>query len=583
MNKNLKKIPYGKSEFGALRKQNMYYVDKTRFIPVLESASDYLFFVRPRRFGKSLWLSVLQYYYDINEKDNFNDMFKDTYIAKNPTPERNSWLVMTFNFSMINPDFRHIEESFDENGKVVIRKFLKRYERFFNEEERQKILSPKRMEYQLRELFSRIADKPLKLYLFIDEYDNFANTILTSAGKTAYEDLTHGQGFFRFFFNILKNATSEKGSGLDKMFITGVSPVTMDDVTSGFNIGENITRSIRFDSLLGFTQTEVEEMLNYYHKAGVLKPKPAFCMEIIKTWYNKYRFVDRSPEYICNSDMILYFINQIIREGALPDDMIDHNIKIDYGKLRHLMLADRQLNGNFSELKKIIETGKTTCTIQTGFPAERLIDQRNFVSLLFYFGLLSIEGVRGQQQILIIPNLTVRKLMYGYIRDAFYDTEIFRIDVWKLADLIYEMAYYGRWQPVMDFLAKEIKNQTSVRNYIEGERTVQMFLLAYLNICDYYITRTEWEAGKGYADFFLEPFLARFPDMEYGYLIELKYISRKKPSGKKLEENIEEASRQIKEYADDRLMQNKSRGYKLKKLILVYHGWELVHCSEITP
>ncbi len=585
MNQNIMKIPYGRAEFGSLRRDSMYYVDKTHFIPVLESASDYIFFIRPRRFGKSLWLSVLQYYYDINEKENFEEIFRDTHILGHPTPERHSYLIMTFNFAMVNPDTRYLEESFEQYGQAVINDFFERYPLHFNEKERIRIQSLSRTEHQLKELFLNTSRKSLRLYLFIDEYDNFANTVLTTAGKVAYHDLTRGQGFFRFFFNMLKNATSVKGSGLDKLFITGVSPVTMDDVTSGFNIGKNISRSIRFSTLLGFSEAEVREMLHYYSEAGLLGEDTELCLEIMTTWYNNYRFSDKASESLFNSDMVLYFISEVADEGELPYDMIDQNIKIDYGKLRHLMLTDRQLNGNFGELKKIIGEGRTACNIQISFPSDRMTDPRNFISLLFWFGLLSIEGVRGQQQVLEIPNLTVRKLMYGYIRDAFHDAKVFRIDVWGLADLIYEMAYNGRWQAVTDFLADEIKAQTSVRDYIEGERTVQMFFLAYLNICDYYATRTESEMGRGYADIFLEPFLARFPDMEFGYLIEMKYISRSGPSGKKLEEKIEksigEAARQLEKYAGDECMRKTSGRYKLKKLILVWHGWELVHSSEV--
>ncbi|MDM8515695.1 AAA family ATPase [Desulfobacterales bacterium HSG16] len=585
MNQNLKKIPYGMAEFGSVQKGQMYYADKTHFIPILESVSRYVFFIRPRRFGKSLWLSVLQYYYDINEKDNFDKIFQDTYILRHPTSERHTYLIMTFNFAMVNSDVRYLEESFEQYGKSIIDDFFERYPLYFDEKERLKIQSCSRTEHQLKELFLLMSRKPLKIYLFIDEYDNFANNVLTDAGKTAYQDLTRGQGFFRFFFNLLKNATSVKGSGLDKLFITGVSPVTMDDVTSGFNIGKNISRSNKFGTLLGFSEAEVKKMLDYYSKAGLLKEDPAFYLKIMKIWYNNYRFADKAVESMFNTDMILYFISEMIDEGTLPGDMIDQNIKIDYGKLRHLMLADRQLNGNFSELKRIMEDGRTICNIQISFPSDRLIDQRNFVSLLFYFGLLSIADVRGQQQVLVIPNLTVKKLMYGYIRDAFYDTGIFRIDMWRLADLVYEMAYHGIWQPVTDFMTKEIEEQTSVRNYIEGERTVQMFLLAYLNICDYYIIRTEQEAGKGYADIYLEPFLARFPDMKYGYLIELKYISRSESLATKLEKKlkriISDATRQLKKYADDELMKKRSEGYTLKKLILVYQGWELIYSSEV--
>jgi len=290
MNQPIKKIPYGKAEFGELQRNNMYYADKTAFIPLLESASDYLFFIRPRRFGKTLWLSVLQYYYDINEKENFEEVFRDTYILKHPIGPRHTYLIMAFNFAMVNPDSRYLEELFEENGKTMIRDFLKRYERFFNTEEQLEILALKRTEHQLREIFSIISRKRLKLYLFIDEYDNFANTILTTDGTSAYLNLTRGQGFFRFFFNLLKNATSAKGSGLNKLFITGVSPVTMDDVTSGFNIGDNISLDARFNQLLGFNQDEVRELLRHYQNASAGFTDIDHYLEMMAVWYDNYKF-----------------------------------------------------------------------------------------------------------------------------------------------------------------------------------------------------------------------------------------------------------------------------------------------------
>jgi hypothetical protein len=586
MEQNIKKIPYGMAEFGAIQKDRMYYVDKTRFIPVWESVSRFVFFIRPRRFGKTLWLSVLQYYYDINEKENFEEIFRDTYILKHPTDERHSYLIMAFNFAMVNPDTRYLEESFEQYGQAVINDFFERYPAYFSEKERSRVQSFSRAEHQLKELFLQVSRKPLKLYLFIDEYDNFANIILTGSGKTAYENLTRGHGFFRFFFNMLKNAASTKGSGLDKLLITGVSPVTMDDVTSGFNIGDNISLDPRFGELLGFNREEVRAILNYYRNSSQSNFDTDNYLNMMEIWYNHYVFHKRGEKTtVYNSDMVLYFIKEALADkNSVPDEMIDQNIKTDYGKLRHLTLTDAKLNGNFSELKKIIEQGGTSCNIQVSFPSDRVADRRNFVSLLFYLGLLTIEDVRGQQQVLKIPNLTVKKLLYGYIRDAFYDTGVFRIDVWGLADRIYEMAYHGNWRPVTDFLANEIREQTAIRNYIEGERTVQMFLLAYLNLCDYYITQTEKELSKGYADIFLEPFMPRFPDMKFGYLVELKYIKRSEGSGEKLKETVQKhidaSEQQLQTYADDEYLKKISKGYTLKKLILIYYGWELVYASE---
>jgi len=581
MNRKIKKIPYGQAEFGTLRADNCYYVDKTRFIPLIEASPRYLFFIRPRRFGKSLWLSVLQYYYDINDKDRFEEMFGGTYIFDHPTEGRNSYLIIAFNFAAVNPDPLYIKESFEDNGRAVAEDFLKRYSQYFSQSVQKEILSLPTTEALLRRIFSHTARDGLKLYMFIDEYDNFANTILSASGEEEYEKLTRGQGFFRFFFNLLKTATSDKGSGLDRLYITGVSPVTMDDVTSGMNIGKNLSRSERFNELIGFTGDETMAFLTYYAPAEMFDKDIRACFEVMKHWYDNYQFSNHAKNVVFNSDMVLYFILELNDTGALPEYMIDQNVRIDYTKLCHLMLTDRKFNRNFSELRKIIETGETRCRLQLSFPLEHLTHRRNFISLLFYFGLLSIRTVQGERQVLSIPNATVKKLMYEYIRDALNDTAIFRIAIWELAGMIHEMAYNGDWKPVFQFIAREIKEQTSVRNYLDGERAVQMFLLVYLNISNYYLCQTEREMNKGYADMFLEPFMAKFPDMQYGYLIEMKYIPRSAYTEALKQDKISEAEDQLKNNADDEKFLKLTQSYTLKRLILIYKGWELVHDSEV--
>jgi len=559
----------------------MYYVDKTCFIPLLESSARFIFFIRPRRFGKSLWLSLLGYYYDISEKDRFEELFAGTYIGEHPTPERNSYLYLMFNFAMVNPDIRFVHESFEDNGRSVIEDFLRRYEQFFSQEEQDKILALPKTEGQLRRICFYASGKGLRIYLMIDEYDNFANTILTTEGEPAYRDLTHGAGFFRYFFNLLKGLASGKNSGLAKLFITGVSPVTMDDVTSGFNIGENISLDPQFNELLGFQEDEVREMFTYYKKAGRLSQNPDVCMEIMKTWYNNYRFSEEAESQMFNADMVLYFIKEAMKRKTLPRRLIDQNVRVDYGKLRHLVTLDRQLNGNFSLLKEIMETGETVCDLELSFPVERLLNHENFVSLLFYLGLLSIKGERTGRTLLHIPNLTIMKLMYGYLRDAFYDVDVFRIDLFQFANLIGSMAYQGKWQAVFDFLASEVQKQTSVRDYLAGEKVIQGFLLAYLNVTDYFLTWSEREASKGFSDLFLEPFLVKFPDMQYGYIIELKYISRSEFGEAVLQEKITEATEQVKQYAEDERIQSMAQQVTIKRIVMVYNGWELVYREEV--
>ncbi|VEN74761.1 ATPase AAA [Candidatus Desulfarcum epimagneticum] len=579
MAQKIKRIPYGISDFEMVQTGNYYFVDKTRFIPFLEEHR-YTFFIRPRRFGKSLWISILECYYDINLKDRFDEYFKETRIGQNPTPERNSYLILRFDFSAVNPAIGKVEESFEAYCSLAVRHFTRVYKdaldgRFFSEVEDIPSVSEK-----LDAVFMRAHELNLNIYMLIDEYDNFANTILSTAGEKAYHDLTHGEGFFRHFFGKLKAGTAMR-SGLSRLFITGVSPITMDDVTSGFNIGTNISMRGAFNEMAGFSENEIAEILDYYKKAGKFSPDVDESMEIMRKWYNGYVFAKNISTPVFNTDMALYFVNVANLDNALPDNLIDDNVKIDYGKLKHLMFVNKRLNGNFDVLKSIMEEGKISSYINQSFALEQLTNPDNFVSLLYFFGLLTFRGTKHGEPLLAIPNMTVSHLMYGYIRDAYSEAEIFRVNIWKFAGLVREMGWLGKWKEVFGFISREIKNQTSVRDYLGGEKIIQGFLLAYLSINDFFIPHTEYEAGKGYSDFFLEPFLLKYPEMPYGYLIEIKYIKRGGVTDSVLAKAEDEAKEQLEQYAGEGRFAEKYKGRKIFKLLLIFHGWEMVLAKEV--
>jgi len=576
----IKKIPYGDSDYGKIIEQNKLYVDKTRFIHELESLPDYIFLIRPRRFGKSLWINLLQYYYDCNRKDQFDSLFKDTFIGQNPTPNKNRYMTLAFNFAMVDPNFDRVQEDFQSYIDTTLKDFLMRYQDAFEKSFISELQSYQRVNKKLQELFFYCARHQFKVYLFIDEYDNFTNTILTTSGKNKYLELTHGEGAFRYFFNLLKGLTSMPDSGLSKLFITGVSPVTMDDLTSGFNIGTNVSLNKKINEFMGFTESEALEILRYYHDAGQLTLDLSFCMDIMKRWYHNYRFTEKSQNVLFNSDMVLYFVHQAIQDSALPRDLIDQNVKIDYNKLRFLITIDKRLNGNFSRLKGIIFDQEIISNIEKSFPVSDVTKQENFVSLLYYFGLLSICGEKRGKYVLKIPNLTIQNLMYGYIRRGFEDVNVFKIDMWELSDMITNMAYDGDWKPFFQYLSEQIEKQTAIRDYLNGEKVVQGFLLAYLNVVDYYITQSESELNKGYSDIYMEPFISKYSDMQYSYLIELKYMTRSAYSEKIQQEKIQDAQKQLDQYEKSDRVKNCMAHTQLKKIILVYKGWELTYCEE---
>lgn len=576
---DIKKIPYGLTDYERITKENYYYVDKTHFIPVIEQAAPFFFLIRPRRFGKSLLLNVLTWYYDMNRKDRFNDVFEQRYIAQHPTPEQGRYMILSFNFSAINPDPEQVQASFHSHCTIRFIAFAQSYGHLFNPGFAEQLEQQPTADAKLSYLTTQAALLNLPIYLIIDEYDNFCNTMLARQGTSHYQTLTHSDGFFRFFFNKIKEAATGDGP-VKRMFITGVSPVTMDDVTSGFNIGSNQSADSRFNAIVGFTETEVRQMLAYYKEAGLIPDEIEKVLAHMKPWYNNYCFSEDSiGQSMYNSDMVLYYLNYYLPHGKSPAEMVDNNVRTDYNKLRHLIRLDKKLGLNFSVIQEIIEQGQTTGTIKTAFPAEALTELNSFKSLLFYFGMLSIEQIYRGKTVLSVPNLTVREQLYSYIVEAYQQAGLFRINFDKLGDLAINMAYEGEWRAVFEYMAAELQNQSAIREFIEGEAHVKGFLLAYLGMTTPFIIWPEYEAAKGYADFYFQPDLMRRPDIEYSYIAEIKYLKHT-ASQNEVEAVRKEASSQLQRYASDPKVTSTTGNTKLRLITIVFRAWELAGMWE---
>ena len=393
------RIPYGEMSFPRIRRNGWLYVDKTRFLRPLEDER-YAFFIRPRRFGKSCWLLLLECYYGRHWTHEFESLFGDTDIGRAPTAERGRYVVVRFDFSAFNDKLETLEERFEGYCFIELRHALERHPDLFPEAALRRILAPPAIDGRLTELFKYAGEHGIPLYILIDEYDNFANTVLAHRGREAYESFTHGGGFYRNFFAALKAGTAEAG-GLERLFITGVSPITMDDVTSGFNIGKNVTLSPKFNDVLGFTEPEVRGLLELYRDRGAFNQDVDAALDVMREWYNGYRFTKTAPGDLYNTDMVLYYIKHSIPNEPMPDDLIDPNIRIDYTKLRHLLLVNRRasaearrLNGNFDLLRHVIGEGEMEADdINLSFPLDELDEPENFLSLLYY--LRAAEHPRG--------------------------------------------------------------------------------------------------------------------------------------------------------------------------------------------
>ena len=570
------RIPYGWADFRAIRLEKRLYVDKTRFVHALEEER-YVFLIRPRRFGKSCWVSLLDNYYDRNRAAEFEAVFGGTDLGHQPTDNRHRYVVLRFNFSAFKNALETLEYHFEEYCQLVVRHALERNGDLFPEAARRHIRSPRSVNGQLNELFLYAGDHGLPLYVLIDEYDNFANTVLAHHGEQAYQSFTHGGGFYRNFFATLKDGAGQSGGGLERLFITGVSPITMDDVTSGFNIGKNISLHPEFNDLLGFTEAEVRELLELYRDHGAFDQEVEVALAVMREWYNGYRFAEDAEDVLYNTDMVLYFLGESMPNKKAPRELIDPNVRIDYGKLRHLLTVNRQLNGNFDLLRHLIGEQTAESTIQLSFPLDRLDRRENFLSLLYYFGLLSIRDVAQGVPRLGIPNQTVKRLLYGYLRDGYDDVRVFSLDGYRFSGLVRQMAYDGTWQPALDFLRDALAEQTGIRDYMDGEKVLHGFVAAHLGMIDHFLLHSEYELNKGYADLYLEPFLAQYPDISYGYVLELKYVKRSESlSESLLAAKVQEAVLQVRGYLADRSLRRGSPSVRHIGLVVVFHGWEMV-------
>jgi len=570
------RIPYGEADFKRIRTNGWLYVDKTRFVHALEDER-YVFLIRPRRFGKSCWVSLLDHYYDRTRADAFEAVFGDTHLGRHPTENRHRYVVLRFDFSMFDDTLETLRERFETYCHLELDHALRRNRDLFPPETRQHILSPPSIDAKLAALFLYAGDHGIPLYVLIDEYDNFANTVLAHHGEAAYQSFTHGGGFYRNFFATLKAGAGRSDGGLERMFITGVSPITMDDVTSGFNIGKNISLHPEFNDMLGFTEAEVRNLLEMYRDYGVFNQEVEAALAVMREWYNGYRFAEEAEGVLYNTDMVLYFLDESIPNKRGPRELIDTNVRIDYGKLRHLLTVNRQLNGNFDLLRHIIGEQTAKSNIQISFPLDRLDRSENFLSLLYYFGLLSIRDVERGVPRLGIPNQTVKRLMYGYLRDAYDDVGVFSLDVYTFSDLMWQMAYDGTWQPALDFLRDALAEQTGIRDYMDGEKVIHGFVAAYLGMIDQFLLHSEYELNKGYADLYLEPFLAQYPDVRFGYVLELKYVKRSESLDQSLiAEKVQEAVLQLRGYLADPSLRRRYPSVRHIGLAVVFHGWELV-------
>ena len=575
-----KLLPYGMMNFADIRLDNYYYVDKTSFIPVIEQSDRFFFFIRPRRFGKSLTLNMLQHYYDVRTRDKFDALFGDLYIGKHPTRDRNSYLVLYLNFSGISGELHNYRQGLDAHCNTSFDYFCDIYAEYLPKGIKEVLNEKAGAVEQLDYLYHQCELAGQQIYLFIDEYDHFTNAILSDAESIhRYTEETHKEGYLRAFFNRVKAGTY---SSIKRCFITGVSPVTMDDLTSGFNIGTNYSLTPKFNAMMGFTEDEVREMLTYYSTKAPFHHTVDELIELMKPWYDNYCFAQECYDQptLYNSNMVLYFVkNYIDNNGKAPRNMIESNIRIDYEKLRMLIRKDKEFAHDASIIQTLVSQGYITGELKDGFPAANIVDSDNFVSLLYYFGMLTVSGTYKGKTKLIIPNQVVREQLYTYLLNTYNEADL-SFNNHEKDELSSALAYDGARQSYFDYIADCLKRYASQRDKQKGESFVHGFTLAMTAQNRFYRPISEADTQSGYVDIFLSPMLEIYPDMSHSYIIELKYAKYKDPESR-VEELRAEAIAQANRYADTDRVKNAIGTTQLHKIVVVYKGMEMRVCEEV--
>ena len=558
--KPFKRLPSGESNFASLRMENYAYVDKTRYIEMLENEGNKRqFFIRPRKFGKSLFLSMLSNYYDMLGADRFQELFGDLYIGKNPTPLKNSYAVLEFNFSGLDTsDPESFKKSFSGKIQLLVQRFLNKYKSIFEQSD-MLIGNIERNQSGIASLevaYSAALAANVKIFVLIDEYDHFANDLIAMGVKDVYKKMIQANGIVRDFYETLKIGTS---TVVDRIFITGISPVMFDDLTSGFNIAVNLTIEERYNNMMGFTREEVEWLMD---ETGVNRD---FINVDMEWYYNGYLFHKDATDRVYNPSMMLYFFNQIINNQKVPEKIIDDNLKTDYGRLQRLTHNE----ANRETLLQIVKDGGIVTQIQSKFSIDTLYNDKYFVSLLFYMGLLTIEKpVLGNVR-LCIPNFSIKTVLWEYLMESVQVNAGFAINAEALYNSIAVLALDGRAKPFVDYVVGNIFDKLSNRDLQQfDEKYIKIMLLSCLFQSNVYVPVSETETNNGYIDVYLRrsPLL---PEVRYEWIFVIKYIKVNDATDKEMVKQRIEAKKQLQDYGNSFMMKDSK---DLKKAVILFIG-----------
>ena len=512
------KIPYGIMDFRRLRREGYYYVDKTEYLAQMEARDSFIFFVRPRRFGKSLFIAMMESYYDLNQKKDFKKLFGDLWIGKHPTENANRFMTLKLDFSKVGGTGRELQESFEKHIASMLEEFLFRYSEHYDDAFKT-AFPGKTAEEKIAAVTARSRTIGIPLYLIIDEYDNFTNQMIRASGVTDYREITHGAGFYRNWFKKFKGE-------FDRTFMTGVSPVTLDDLTSGFNIATNLSMDPDFNAALGFSEAEVLQMYRDFKGTGVYKSdNPEEVVNSIKPWYGGYCFAKKKVGVECVLDplSVLYYLESLVFYDMRPRNMIDPNTRLPFDRFR------------------------------------------------------SRKGKIGYEMELAAQNLSISHQRNEFLREQYFKN-------WKviseLDSAAQSFAYEGKWREFFELVSKNFAETTPIRGGIDGEVRMQGYFQCEMGHLPQFITCPELEMSHGNCDFFLFPERHYYGDVPHSYIVEFKYL-KKGAKKAELEAQRKEGVAQLKTYAKDRKIPALAKDTTLHLILVQYRGPKMANCELV--
>ena len=574
----MRRIPYGQINFERIIKENYLYVDKTRYIEKLENLNETsLFYLRPGRFGKSLFTNMLDYYYAIDRKDKFDELFNNLYIKDHPTTNKNNYYILNFDFSGIdsndNWDIDRLMEAF--NVKVIdgITKFIERYNIKFDIDKTQ---TPSALIGSIITHFEGLKLEN-KIYIIIDEYDNFTNGILKGNAEKFLAMLT-GEGFIKGFYARIKEAI--KAGVVERFFATGIAPVTLDSMTTGFNIATDITRNPLFDTMIGFAEHEVKEIIKEVLPEKTEKEQQEIY-NTMKKYYDGYRFSEESEKHIFNSTLVMYYLNNYMQLGKPPTKLLDMNIAANFTKLGNLLT----LKGNSISkeiLTKAIQNQPIQGEIIDKFElGEMPIDEQVIQSLLFYFGYLTIgENITDTIIKYKIPNQVMSGIYNEYFLYLIQKSGV-EINITKIQEAALELGFEGKINKICKIVEEYLSYVGNISWQRYDEKYVQSYMHAILGLNNMFNVYLEYNVkNNGYID--VAVFKRENSGIKYQAIIELKYIKKEdakteENKKKEIEKKRKEALEQIQEYSQDSRLPQEN----MKKFIVIYVGEKLELLEEI--